>query len=195
MYKGFLKRLIDIIISLIFLIIFSPVYLIIGILIKIIDNNKVLFVQERTGKNGENFKMYKLTSMKNGKVTKLGSFLRMTSLDELPQFVNVLKGDMSLVGPRPWIPDYYDRFNEKQKERNNVKPGLVGLAQVNGRKNVDIFDKIKFDIEYVEKVSLWMDFKIIIRSLKVLISKQDADAGNEYIKNELNKLENQFINH
>lgn len=195
MYKVFLKRILDIIISLFALVLFMPLFLIIGILVKVIDGGKVFYLQNRTGKNGNDFKIYKFKSMKNGKVTKLGAFLRMTSLDELPQFVNVLKGDMSLVGPRPWIPEYYQRFNEIQKRRNNVKPGLVGLAQVNGRKNVDIFEKIKFDIEYVEKVSLWMDIKIMIRSIKVLISKQDADAGNEYINNELSRLEGQFTKH
>lgn len=131
--------------------------------------------------------------MKSGKVTKIGKFLRTTSLDELPQFYNVLKGEMSVIGPRPWIPEYYERFNEKQKQRTKVRPGLVGLAQVNGRKEVDIFDKIKFDVEYVEKVSFWMDIKILIKSLKVIISNQDANLSDMYIKNELQKLENQKV--
>lgn len=193
MYKKYLKRIIDIIISTNCLIILSPIYLVVAILIKLTDKGKVFYSQERTGKYGKKFKIYKFRSMKDGKVTKIGKFLRMTSIDELPQFYNVLKGDMSLVGPRPWIPAYYERFNEKQKKRTDVKPGLVGLAQINGRKETDVFDKIKFDVEYVEKVSLWMDIKIIIKSLKVIISKQDANMVDQYINSELEKLENQFI--
>lgn len=193
MYKKYLKRIIDIIISAICLILFLPLYLLIGISIKIFDKGKIFYKQERTGIKGKNFKLYKFRSMKDGKVTKIGKLLRMTSLDELPQLYNILKGEMSLVGPRPWIPEYYERFNEKQKQRTKVRPGLVGLAQVNGRKDVYIFDKIKFDIEYIEKVSFWMDIKILIRSLKVIISKQDANLSDMYIKNELQKLENQKV--
>ena len=150
-------------------------------------------MQDRTGKKGNIFKIYKFRTMKNGKVTRIGKILRMTSLDELPQFYNVLKGEMSLVGPRPWIPAYYERFNEKQKQRTKVRPGLVGLAQINGRKEVDVFDKIKFDVQYVEKLSFWMDIKIIIRSLKVIISKQDVNLADQYINNELKELEEQFV--
>ena len=125
MYKRFLKRVIDVIISFIALILLSPLFLIISILIKVVDRGQVLYKQTRTGLNGKEFKIYKFRTMKEGKITKLGSFLRSTSLDEIPQFYNVLKGDMSIVGPRLWITEYYERFNEKKKNRNNIKHGLV----------------------------------------------------------------------
>ena len=112
MYKKYIKRIIDIIISIITLIIISPLLLIITVIIKVMDNGQIIYKQTRTGKNGKNFKIYKFKTMKCGKITKLGKFLRNTSLDELPQFVNVIKGDMSIIGPRPWIPEYYMRFNE-----------------------------------------------------------------------------------
>lgn len=189
MYKKYIKRIIDIAISFIALIVLSPILLIITITIKIVDKGQVIYKQARTGKNGKNFKIYKFRTMKDGEITKLGKFLRSTSLDELPQFYNVLKGDMSLIGPRPWIPDYYERFNEEQKNRNNIRPGLVGLAQINGRKELDIIDKINYDLFYVEKLSLIQDIKILIKSIKVIVKKEDIKIGNDYIQKELKKLE------
>lgn len=191
MYREYIKRIIDIIISFIVLILFSPLYLLIAILIKVIDKGPIFYKQDRTGKKGNVFKIYKFRTIKNGKVTKIGKFLRMTSLDEIPQFYNVLKGEMSIVGPRPWIPDYYNNFNERQKERTEVKPGLVGLAQVNGRRTITVFDKINYDREYVKKISLWMDIKIIVRSLKVIITKENTNAVQDYINNEIELLKNQ----
>ena len=192
MYKRFLKRVIDVIISFIALILLSPLFLIISILIKVVDRGQVLYKQTRTGLNGKEFKIYKFRTMKEGKITKLGIFLRSTSLDEIPQFYNVLKGDMSIIGPRPWIPEYYERFNEEQKNRNNIKPGLVGLAQIHGRKELDIFDKINYDLYYIEKLSFIEDIKILIKSFKVIIKKESINVGKGYIQNELNKLENQY---
>ena len=189
MYKKYIKRIIDIAISFIALIVLSPILLIIAVTIKIVDKGQVIYKQVRTGKNGKNFKIYKFRTMKDKKITKLGKFLRSTSLDELPQFYNVLKGDMSLIGPRPWIPDYYERFNEKQKNRNNIRPGLVGLAQVNGRKELDIIDKINYDLCYIEKISIIEDIKILIKSLKVIVKKEDVKVGTDYIKKELEKLD------
>lgn len=192
MYKKYIKRIIDIVISFIALITLIPVYLLIAILIKIIDNGPIIYKQMRTGKEGNTFKIYKFRTMKDGKVTKIGKFLRTTSLDEIPQFYNILKGDMSIVGPRPWIPDYYENFNENQKRRTKVKPGLVGLAQVNGRREINIFNKIDYDIKYIEKVSLWLDLKIIIRSLKIIITKQNISSEpNIYINHEIEMLKNQ----
>ena len=193
MYKKYIKRIIDIVISFIALIVLSPLLLIIAITIKIVDKGQVIYKQERTGKNGKNFKIYKFRTMKDKKITKLGKFLRSTSLDEIPQFYNVLKGDMSLIGPRPWIPDYYERFDEKQKNRNNIRPGLVGLAQVNGRKELDIFDKINYDLYYVEKLSFLEDIKILFKSLKVIVKKEDIKVGKMYIQHELEVLEKQKI--
>ena len=122
------------------------------------------------------------------KIQSYGGFLRKTSLDELPQFYNVLKGDMSIIGPRPWIPEYYENFNETQKKRVDVRPGIIGLAQVNGRRNIDVFKKIEYDIKYVEKVSFLLDLKILFQSMKVIISKENGLNPNEYINNEIEML-------
>ncbi|MBP3801894.1 MAG: sugar transferase [Clostridia bacterium] len=189
MYRRFIKRLLDIIISLVAIILLSTLFLIIPILIKILDKGSIFYKQSRTGEKGKEFKIYKFRTMKEGKITKLGRFLRSTSLDEIPQFYNVLKGDMSIVGPRPWIPDYYERFNEKQKNRNIIRPGLVGLAQVNGRKKLNIMDKINYDLTYVEKIGFLEDIKILVKSLKVIISKEEINLKGDYIKKELEELE------
>ena len=122
------------------------------------------------------------------KIQSYGGFLRKTSLDELPQFYNVLKGDMSIIGPRPWIPEYYENFNEVQKKRVGVRPGIIGLAQVNGRRNIDVFTKIEYDIKYVEDVSFILDLKILFKSMKVIISKEEFSNSNEYISNEIDML-------
>ena len=189
MYRRFIKRLLDIIISLVAIILLSTLFLIIPILIKILDKGSIFYKQSRTGEKGKEFKIYKFRTMKEGKISKLGRFLRSTSLDEIPQFYNVLKGDMSIVGPRPWIPDYYERFNEKQKNRNIIRPGLVGLAQVNGRKKLNIMDKINYDLTYVEKIGFLEDIKILVKSLKVIISKEEINLKGDYIKKELEELE------
>lgn len=191
MYKKYIKRILDIIISLIVLLIVWPLLLIISLIIKIFDHGRVFYNQERTGLYGKSFKMYKFKTMNDKKVTKFGKFLRITSLDELPQFINILKGDMSLIGPRPWIPDYFKRFNNTQKKRVNVKPGIIGLAQVNGRNSINIFQKINYDIEYIENLSFILDIKILFKSLKVIIIKEDINNIEEHLKEELHLLENQ----
>ena len=122
MYKKHIKRIIDIVVSLVFIIMLIPVFLIVGVLIGLVDRNKIIFTQDRTGLNGKEFQILKFRTMKNGKVTKLGQILRNTSLDEIPQFINVLKGEMSIVGPRPWVPGYYEYFNDRQKCRVKVRP-------------------------------------------------------------------------
>lgn len=188
MYKKYIKRILDIAISFVALLLLSPLYLIIGIAIKVIDGEKIFYQQDRTGKNGNNFKIYKFKTIKDGNETKLGRFLRNISLDELPQFYNVLKGDMSIVGPRPWIPIYYENFNEWQKKRLEIKPGIVGLAQVNGRRSINVLEKIKYDIEYVENVNLFLDIKILIKSLKVIVVNEDIENSNDYIKKEIDML-------
>ena len=172
MYKKYIKRILDIIVSIIILLILFPIYLFIGICIKLIDRDNVLYIQ-----------------MKNGQTTKLGKFLKDTSLDELPQLYNVLKGDMSIVGPRPWIPDYYERFSEKQKNRNKERPGLVGLAQVNGRNKISIIEKIDYDLYYIEHISLKLDMSILLKSFAVVFKRDGIKVNEEYIRNELEKLE------
>lgn len=162
------------------------------ILIKLTTKDKIFYNQIRTGLNGKNFKIYKFRTMKNKSVTKIGKLLRNTSLDELPQFLNVLKGEMSIIGPRPWIPEYYKRFNNNQKRRTEVLPGIIGLAQVNGRNDIDIFKKINYDIEYVDNLSFILDIKIILlKSFKSIIIKEDMNKIEEHLYNELKELENQ----
>ena len=164
----------------------------------------MFYMQRRTGKDGKVFEMYKFRSMNvvprgqemtishDKRVTKIGKFLRNTSLDELPQFINVLVGDMSFIGPRPWITEYYDNFTDKQKRRVEVKPGIIGLAQAKGRNGLTIFQKINYDIEYVNNISFKMDCKILIESIKIVLKKEHAEIIQEDITNELNELKTQF---
>lgn len=188
MYKYHIKRILDIIISIISIILLIPAYVIVAILIKLIDKNTIMFRQLRTGLNGKNFAILKFRTMKDGKVTKLGHFLRDTSLDEIPQFINVLKGEMSIVGPRPWVPGYYENFNENQKSRVKVRPGLVGLAQVSGRRGINIFKKIELDLYYVANVSFRFDLRIILKSLKVVATKENVANVNGYMMKEIEDL-------
>ena len=202
MYK-YIKRTLDLLLSLTGLIIFLIPMIIIGIAIKIDSKGPVLFKQTRTGYKGREFNLYKFRSMavdndvhdfsKKDKHTKVGSFLRKTSLDELPQLINIIIGKMSFIGPRPWIPDYYKNMNDEQRKRCNVLPGLTGLAQALGRNNISIFEKIKYDLEYVENCSLKEDIKIIFLTIKTVLSKSGADAGKNVIKNELEDLKTQEI--
>lgn len=196
------KRVVDFLLSLILLIILSPIMLIVAIAVKIDSKGPALFKQERSGKNNKIFKMYKFRSMvanndvhdfKTGdKTTKVGRFIRKTSLDELPQLINILKGEMSFIGPRPWIVEYSEYFTPKQSRRLEVLPGMTGLAQCEGRNGISIFDKINYDIKYVDNISLKMDLYVIFKSIYVVLSKKDAAANKEIIKNELEDLKNQF---
>ena len=186
MYKKYIKKILDKLLSLVFIIILIPSYIIISLLIIIIDRNNVIYKQNRTGLNGKVFKIYKFSTIKNDKVTKLGIILRTLSLDEIPQFFNVLKEEMSIVGPRPWVMDYYENMTEEQRKRTKVLPGLIGLAQVNGRKDISIFDKINYDIEYVNNISFFLDLKIFIKSLTTIIKKDSFNVN--YIDLEVTKL-------
>ena len=194
MYKKYIKRFLDIIISFIAIIVLSPIYLLISILILIFDGRPIFFTQKRTGRDGKNFKIYKFRTMVNRKVTKLGRILRMVSLDELPQLVNVLKGDMALIGPRPWVPEYYENFTEEQKKRADVRPGIIGLAQVNGRNKIGIFKKLKYDNEYVDKCSLLLDIKIILKSFRVVRVKENLNNITGYETGEIQVLRDQKKN-
>lgn len=203
MYKKFFKRFFDFLFSLLLLIILFPLFLIIGLLIKIEDGGTVFFRQIRSGKN-KNFEMYKFRSMKinndvhnlneNDCVTKIGIFLRKTSLDELPQLINILKGEMSFVGPRPWITDYAKYFNKEQKKRLDVLPGITGLAQVNGRNDLSIIEKINLDVIYTQNISLFFDIKIIFKTIGSIFSKKGNNSDKFAIKNELDVLKEQFSN-
>lgn len=195
-----IKFFFDRIMAIIGLIIASPIMLIIAIAIKLDSKGPVLFKQERTGKFGKNFYIYKFRTMiadnnvhdfsKEDQHTKIGKILRKTSLDELPQLISIAIGTMSFIGPRPWIPDYYENMNEEQRHRCDVRPGLTGLAQCMGRNNISIFDKINYDLEYIRNYSLSQDIKIVFLTIKCVFTGSGADAGKNTIKNEINQLKN-----
>ncbi len=177
MYKSFVKRILDIILSVLALIILSPVFIIAIILVHIKLGSPVFFKQARPGKNEKIFYIYKFRTMTDQKdangnllpdeirLTKFGQFLRSTSIDELPELFNILKGDMSVVGPRPLLVQYLDRYNEEQRHRHDVKPGLTGLAQINGRNGISWEEKFKYDLEYVKNITFIGDCKIILQTV------------------------------
>lgn len=193
-----IKFLFDRLMAIFGLVIASPLMLIIAIAIKLDSKGSVLFKQERTGKGGKNFYVYKFRTMaadnnvhdfsKDDQHTKIGKILRKTSLDELPQLFSIAIGKMSFIGPRPWIPDYYENMDEFQRQRYIVRPGLTGLAQCMGRNGITIFEKINYDIEYINNYSLRQDIKIVILTIKTVISGSGADAGKNTIKNEIEQL-------
>ncbi len=195
------KRIIDIIISLIGIIILSPLMLLIAVLIRLDSEGDIIFSQSRTGKYGNKFDVWKFRTMesnndvrdfsKGDQHTKIGTFLRKTSLDELPQLFNILLGSMSFIGPRPWIPEYFDNMNEIQKHRVDVNPGLTGLAQSKGRNSISIFDKINYDLEYIDKYSFVEDIKVVFYTIKTVLKKEGADAGKSTIQNEIEDLKKQ----
>ena len=191
MYRLFFKRIIDIFSSLIFLLLFWWLYLIVAILVRIKLGSPILFKQARPGLNEKIFTMYKFRTMIDKKdingnllpdkdrLNKFGRFLRSTSLDEIPEFLNILKGDMSLIGPRPLLVKYLERYSEEQLRRHNVRPGISGWAQVNGRNAISWEDKFRYDIEYVDNLSFLLDLKIIILTIKkVLIRDGISQVGN-----------------
>ena len=178
MYKSFLKRTIDFIGACTGLLLLSPIFLIVTLGLLIANNGKPFFFQLRPGKNGKIFKIVKFKTMNDKKdlegnllpdaarLTKIGSFVRKTSLDELPQLLNVLKGDMSLIGPRPLRTFYLPLYNDYQKCRHNVCPGITGWAQVNGRNGISWTKKFEYDIWYVENISFLLDLKIVLLTIK-----------------------------
>ncbi len=186
-----LKRAFDIFISLAILIILFPVLLVIGLLIAIKMGRPLLFTQVRPGLYGKPFKMVKFRTMTNekgedGKLlpnekrkTKFGSFLRSTSLDELPEFINVLKGEMSLVGPRPLLMDYLPYFSDEQNRRHNVKPGITGWAQINGRNAINWDKKLELDVWYVDNQSFLLDLKILILTVYKVLRRDGINHDGE----------------
>lgn len=188
-YKKYIKRLIDIVLSLTGIIIFSPFLLLIALLVRIKLGSPVLFKQKRPGLNEKIFTMYKFRTMtevqdENGlllpdseRLTGFGKFLRSTSLDELPELFNILKGDMSFVGPRPLLVEYLPLYNEHQRRRHEVKPGLSGWAQVNGRNAISWEEKFNFDVEYVDKVSFFFDLKIMLLTIKKVFVREGINSA------------------
>ena len=188
MFRHFIKPLGDFIISLFLLISLSPIILLTAILLFLANSGKVFFFQLRPGLNSKPFKIVKFKTMRDAfdqdgvplpddvRLTKVGSFVRSASLDELLQLINVLKGDMSLVGPRPLLMQYLTRYNSEQAKRHNVKPGITGWAQVNGRNAISWEQKFKFDVEYVEKQSFDLDIKILWMTFLNVIQRKGISA-------------------
>lgn len=184
-----IKRLFDILFSLLVLIMLSPVFLIVALLVRINLGSPILFTQERVGINNKIFKMYKFRTMKDGKdkngnllpdserLTKFGKILRSTSLDELPEFINILKGDMSLIGPRPLLIEYLPLYSNEQIKRHNVLPGLTGWAQINGRNAISWSEKFKLDVWYVENWSISLDIKIFFLTIYKVLKRHDIDQN------------------
>jgi UDP-galactose phosphate transferase len=201
MYARFVKRFLDFIGASFLLLLSSPLFIVVAIIIKLTSRGPVFFKQERTGLHGKTFIMCKFRSMaedndvndvKSGdKVTRVGKILRATSLDELPQFINIIRGDMSFIGPRPWIPAYYQHMNDEQRHRNDVRPGITGLAQAYGRNNLNIYEKINYDLQYVHNVSFCGDIRVIFVTIKMLFNREACELGKEGIHEELDILINQ----
>ncbi|MCX2745213.1 sugar transferase [Mangrovivirga sp. M17] len=202
MYRDFFKRIIDFIMSLIGLITASPIFLIVWFLLAVNQNGKAFFVQPRPGKNGEVFKLVKFKTMtdakdKNGdllpddqRLHGLGKFVRKTSLDELPQLINVLKGDMSLIGPRPLLVEYLPLYNEKQARRHDVRPGITGWAQVNGRNAISWEKKFDYDVYYVDNLSFTLDVKILILTIKKVFVAEGINSDTSVTMEKFKGSEN-----
>lgn len=185
MYRKYIKRLLDIVLSLIAIIILLPLYAIISILVLIFMGWPILFKQPRPGKNEKIFNMYKFRTMTNKKdengnllpdkerLNKFGEFLRSTSLDELPELFCILTGKMSIVGPRPLVVEYLPYYNEREKHRHDVLPGLTGLAQVNGRNTLQWEERFEYDLEYIKNMSFKNDMKIIFKTIKKVFKKDN----------------------
>lgn len=199
-----IKRILDLILSLILLILLSPLLIIVTIAVKLDSEGPALYKQTRTGLNGENFTLLKFRSMAadndvydfktRDRITKVGNFIRKTSLDELPQLINIIRGDMSFVGPRPWLPILNGYYTENQKRRFLVRPGITGLAQVSGRKDLNILDRIDLDIKYVSEVSFLTDIKIILKTIMVVFDSSDNTRDNYTIEDEIRDLSENFYN-
>ena len=191
MYHCFFKRVLDFIIALISLILLSPIFCLVLVLLMISNQGNPFFFQKRPGKNEKIFKVIKFKTMNDKKdvkgnllsdserLTNVGKFVRKTSLDELPQLVNVLKGDMSLIGPRPLLTEYLPLYNDTQKKRHNIRPGITGWAQVNGRNAISWTDKFKYDIWYVENLSFLLDLKIILKTMIKVVQSKDINTENQ----------------
>ena len=190
MYRKFIKRFLDILLSLLILILFCWLYLIIAILVRVKLGSPVFFTQERPGLHGKIFKVYKFRSMTDAKdekgellpdnirLTAFGRALRASSLDELPQFINILKGDMSFIGPRPLLVKYLPYYTEEEAHRHDVRPGLTGLAQVNGRNAVGWEDRFRYDVTYVRNCSFGMDMKIIGMTVISVLHHTGVQSGD-----------------
>ena len=190
MYKSIVKPIFDFSAAFLGFIIVSPVFLVVTFLLFIANNGKPFFFQLRPGKNGKIFKIVKFKTMNDKKdkegnllsdaerLTRVGSFVRKTSLDEIPQLLNVIKGDMSLIGPRPLLPSYLEIYSDFENRRHEVKPGITGWAQVNGRNTISWDEKFEYDVWYVDHFSILLDFKILFMTIKKVL-KREGISNNE----------------
>ncbi len=191
MYKKFFKRFFDVFLSLLALTVLSPILLVVAILVRAKLGSPVLYTAERVGKNGKIFKLYKFRSMtderdENGnllpgaqRLTKFGKLLRSTSLDELPELVNILKGDMSIIGPRPLPEIYMPYYTEEENTRHSVRPGLSGWAQANGRNSLSWSEKFELDVWYINHISMWLDIKIIFLTVFKVFRREGIGQGEQ----------------
>lgn len=191
MYANFFKRLFDFILSACAIIVLGIPLLIVALLIKVKLGSPVLFKQRRPGKNGETFEIYKFRTMTderdangnllpdNERLTDFGKLLRSTSIDELPEILNIVKGDMAIIGPRPLLEEYLPLYNEEQAHRHDVRPGLTGWAQINGRNTISWEDKFKYDVEYVRNISFMFDLKIFFLTIKKVFVREGINASAE----------------
>ena len=192
LYKKILKRMFDVLFAISILLIFLPVIVFISAIIYFESQGSIFYINNRAGKDGKSFKMIKFRTMIQGfkdkgideheAITKFGLFLRKTSLDEIPEFLNILIGDMSVVGPRPLLTKYVPRYNEKHFMRLSVKPGITGLAQVSGRNSLSWEDKFDIDVEYVDNISLLGDLKIIFLTIKVILYRDNIDSSGKHME-------------
>lgn len=190
-YENFIKRLLDIILSLFAIIILSPILIVIAILVRIKLGSPVIFTQNRPGKNGKIFKLYKFRTMKDSKdsdgnllpdadrMPLFGRRLRATSLDELPELFNILKGDMAIIGPRPLLEEYIPYYTEREMHRHDVRPGLSGLAQINGRNASSWEETLDYDIDYVNNISFTGDLSIVFQTIGKVVKRSDIIQGSD----------------
>lgn len=191
MYQRYIKRMMDLILGFLLLILISPILVLVTLLLAIANNGQPFFVQPRPGKNEKLFKIVKFKTMNdrkdaNGKLlpdadrlTPIGKWVRKTSLDEIPQLINVLKGDMSLVGPRPLLPEYLPLYNDRQRRRHEVRPGITGWAQVNGRNAISWTRKFELDIYYVDHISFALDIKILWLTVMKVVRREGVNQSGQ----------------
>ena len=205
MYQSFTKRVLDFLVAIIGFLILAPIFIIVLIILLIVNNGKPFFLQERPGYKERIFKIIKFKTMNDKKdangelltpdkrLTKFGLFIRKRSLDEIPQLINVIKGDMSIVGPRPLLIRYLPRYNNTQKQRHNVRPGITGWAQVNGRNAISWEQKFKLDVYYVNNISCILDLKILFKTVYKVIKKDGIySTDNEIVPDFMGEAQNKY---
>lgn len=191
MYCLFIKRILDLFFSFISVLVLSPILILVLIVILILDRNNPIFVQTRPGKNARLFKVYKFKTMNNKKdkngnllpdaerLTPIGKIIRKTSIDEIPQLINVLKGDMSLIGPRPLLVDYLPLYSKEQARRHEVRPGITGWAQINGRNAISWENKFNYDVYYVDHCSFLLDLRIFFRTIEKVFNREGVNQEGQ----------------